>query len=147
CVYFYFIFWIIAACGRTGGLYLISVRCGRFSATNQHKKTQKCKHSHTKLFAEVQAANFGIICQVAWLARTKNLALGHYVRAVRYAKSFAHVVVGDENPDTTISEIEYYILNIVYCFWIYAGERFIEQDILRLSCEGSCDFGAPPLAT
>src|SRR6185369_14613328 len=95
CVYFYFIFWIIAACGRTGGLYLISVRCGRFSATNQHKKTQKCKHSHTKLFAEVQAANFGIICQVAWLARTKNLALGHYVRAVGNAKSFAHVVVGD----------------------------------------------------
>src|SRR6185503_5176716 len=98
-------------------------------------------------FAQVQSANFGVFSQLAWLPGTKNLAFGHYIRAVCYAKSFAYVVIGDENSDTTISEIEYYILNIVYSFWIDDGEGFVEQDVLRLSCQGSCDFRAAAFTT
>ena len=61
------------------------------------------------------------------MAGAKDLALRHYIRAVRYAKCFTHVVIGNEYPNTTISQVEYYILNIIYCFWIDSREGLVEQ--------------------
>ena len=71
------------------------------------------------------------------LARTKDFALRHYVRTVGYAKRLAHVVIGNQDTDATIPQVEYYILNVIYCFWIDARERLVEQDVLRFGCKSS----------
>ena len=36
-------------------------------------------------------------------ARPKNPTLGHYIGAVRHAKCFTHIVIGDQNTNATIS--------------------------------------------
>jgi hypothetical protein len=77
----------------------------------------------------------------------KDFAFRHYIRAVRYAKCFADVVIGDEYSNTTISQVEYYILNIIHCFWIDAREWLVEKNELRLAGQSSCYFSAPAFAT
>src|SRR5262245_23932276 len=80
------------------------------------------------------------------MSGAEDLALRHYIRAVRYAKCFANVVVRNEYSNTTISKVEYYILNIIYSFRIDPRERFVEQNILRFSCQSSCNFSTPSFA-
>ena len=102
--------------------------------------------SHAKFFAEVETAHFGVFRQFAWMSGAEDFSFRHYIRAIGYAKCFADVVIGNQNTDTTISQVEYYILNIIYRFWIDARKRFIEQDILRLGCKSSGYLGATPFA-
>ena len=65
------------------------------------------------------------------MSGAEDLALRHYIRAVSYAKCFAYVVIGDQNTNATISQVEYYILDIIYCFWIDSRERLVEQGHAR----------------
>ena len=80
------------------------------------------------------------------MSGAKNLALRHYIRTVSYAKCFAYVVVRHEYSNTTIPQVEYYILNIVYCFWIDTRERLVEQNVLWFRSQSSCYFSAPAFA-
>src|ERR1051325_6777257 len=153
----YFFFWIIAASAarqdynRSAALSCaISVHSLKIRQRIL-RKTQRLHRdlnnsSHTKLFAEVKATHFRIFREVPRLARTKNLPFRHDVSAVGDAQSLAHVVVGDQDTDTTISQVEYYILNIIDRFWIDTRKRLVEQDVVGLGCERSGYFGAPPLA-
>src|ERR1051326_2128043 len=104
------------------------------------------KFLHTKLFAEIKASHFRIFGEVPRLARTKNLPFRHDVNAVSDAQSLAYVVVCDQDTDTTISQVEYYILNVIYCFWIDTRKRLVEQDVMGFGCKCSGYFSAPPLA-
>src|ERR1044071_5764300 len=81
-----------------------------------------------------------------WLTRTKDLPFRHDVSTVRDAERLPHIVIGNQDTDTTISQVEYYILNIIYCFWIDARKGLVEQDVLRFGSKGSGYFRAPPLA-
>src|SRR6185369_17051464 len=152
-------FRIVAACGRMGGLYPItgllsanSVQtlcslclCSENCQPGQTQTAQRLHRdlknlSHAKLFAEVKPAYFCVFGKFAWVSGAKDLALRHYIRAVRYAKCFAYVVIGNEYSNAAISQVEYYILNIIYCFWIDARKRLVEQNVLRLGCQSSCYF-------
>src|SRR6185369_6138357 len=120
--------------------------------TTEARRTQRLhrdlkNRSHAKLFAQVKPAHFCVFGKLAWVSGAEDFALRHYICAVRYAKSFAHVVIGNEYPDTTISQVEYYILNIIHCFRIDTRERLVQQDVLRLGSQSSCYFSAPAFAT
>src|SRR5437763_10799473 len=97
----------------------------------------KIKHceSHTELFAEIEAPHFRVFCQVPRRAGTENFSFSHDVRAVRYTQGFTHIVIGYEDPDAATAQIQDDTLNIVDRFWIDSGERFIQENELRFSCE------------
>src|SRR6185503_15558547 len=80
------------------------------------------------------------------LARTENFSLGHYVCTVGDAKRFAHIVVRDENSNSTIAQVDDYILNIIDCFRIDAREGLVQQNVLRLGCKSSRYLGPATLA-
>ena len=103
--------------------------------------------SHTKFFAEVEPADFGVFGQFAWVSGAEDSALRHYIRTVSDAKRLAHVVIGDQDTNTTISQVEYYVLNVINRLWIDSGEWLIEQDVLRFGCKSSGYFSAAPLTS
>jgi hypothetical protein len=85
-------FRIIAGLAATGEI----ITDQRFSvADSVPQKVTKRTKLHAKFLAEVQPADFRVLCEIARLARTKDPALGHYIGPVSYAKRFAHVVIGD----------------------------------------------------
>src|SRR6476659_3343971 len=83
---------------------------------------------HAKFFAQIEPADFGIVCQILRLARSKNSSFRHDVGPVRDPESFSNVVIRDEDSDASITQVEYYILNVVDRFRIDARERFVQQD-------------------
>ena len=102
--------------------------------------------SHSELFAEIQTANFRVLSEIARLAGTKDPPLSHDISPIRYSQRLAYVVVGDEDPDTTISQVEYYILNVVHSLRIDAGEGFVEQDVLWFGRKRTRDLRSPTFA-
>src|SRR6185369_3534052 len=77
---------------------------------------------HAEFFAQIKAADFGIFRQILRLARPENSSFGHDVGPVRDPESFSDVVIGDEDSDAAIAQVQYYILNVVDGFRIDARE-------------------------
>src|SRR4051794_9074398 len=102
---------------------------------------------HAEFLAQIEAADFGIVCQILRLARSKNSSFRHDVSPVRDPESLSDVVIRDEDSDAAITQIEYYILNVVNSFRIDAREGLVKQNILRFGRECARNFGAPAFAT
>src|ERR1041385_7556747 len=109
----------------------------------------KIKHcdSHTELFAQIKPPHFRIFCQVPRRAGTENLSFSHDVRAVRHTEGFAHIVIGYEDADAATAQVQDDALDVVDGFWIDAGERLIQKNELRLSCERPRDLSPAPFAS
>ena len=95
-----------------------------------------------KSFAEVEAADFGVGDEVVRGAGAEDAAFGHYVGAVGDGEGFADVVVGDEDSDALLFEIEDDLADVVDGERVDAGEGFVEEDELRLGCETAGDLDA-----
>src|SRR5688500_9423639 len=102
--------------------------------------------SHAEFFAQIESPNFCVFCQLSWGARAKNFTLSHDVRSIGYAESFAHIVIGNQETDSAVAQIEYDILDIVNGFRVDAGERFVQKYILRFGCERPCYLSSSPFA-
>src|ERR1044072_4561987 len=98
---------------------------------------------HSEFLTEIEATYFSIFRQSAGRPRPKNLAFSHDVSAVGDPESFADVVIGNQNADAAAAQIQNHALNIINRFGINSGERFIEQNELRLGCQSTRDFGSP----
>ena len=95
----------------------------------------RVRQSHSEFFTQVKPTHFRVFCQVSWLAGSKNSTLSHDIGPISHAESFSNVVIGDENTNTTTTQIKYYILYVVDRLGIDAGERFIKEYVLRFSCQ------------
>src|SRR6188474_3633388 len=103
--------------------------------------------SHSEFFAQVQFSDLGIFGQLSGQSRPEDFAFSHDVGPVCYTEGFSDVMIGDQKPDTSITQIEYYILNVVDGFRIDTGKRLIQQYILRFGCECSRNLGSSSFTT
>src|SRR5665213_1093179 len=79
-------------------------------------------------------------------------ALGQYltgiddIRAIGQSERFPYVVIGDQHTNTPIGEMADEILNVAHRDRIDAGERFVEQHVVRPGRQRAGDLDAPTLA-
>src|SRR5262245_36238416 len=76
----------------------------------------------------------------------QHLAGMHDVGAVDQAKRLADIVVGDKHADAAPGEVAYELLDVGDSDGVNAGERLVEQHILRLAGERASDLEPSPLA-
>src|SRR5437763_15351142 len=109
----------------------------------------KIKHcdSHTELFAKIKPPHFRIFCQVARRAGTENFSFSHDVSAVRHTQGLTHVVIGYEDADAATAQIQDDTLDVVDRFGIDSGERFVQKNELRFSCEGPRNLSSASFAS
>src|SRR4029450_13234776 len=62
------------------------------------------------------------------------------------AECLACVVIGDQDADAAIAQIENHALDIIDSLGIDPGEGFVEEDKLGLSGEGASDLSPAALA-
>src|SRR5215813_12544817 len=93
---------------------------------------QRRMGSHAKFFAQIKSSNLSVSCQVARCAGAKYFSVSHNVRPIRHAKCLAHIMIRNQNPDATITQVEDDVLNIIDCFRIDPGKWFVKQNELRL---------------
>src|SRR5438046_9023008 len=105
------------------------------------------RDSHAEFFTEIKATDFCVFCQVARRTGAKYFALGHDVSAICHPEGFAYVVIGNQNSDSAIAQIQNHALNIVDGLRVDARKRFVEKDELGLCCQRASNLSPAPLAT
>src|SRR5436189_6044894 len=103
--------------------------------------------SHSKFLSEIKPSNLAVFCQGPWRTRAENAPFSHDVGPIRNTQRLTNIMVSDEDANTTITQVNYYILNIIHGLWIDAGERFVKQNVLRLSGQSPGYFSPASLAT
>jgi hypothetical protein len=93
-----------------------------------------------KPFAEVEAADIGVGDEFVGRAGAEDAAFGHDVGAVGDGEGFADVVVGDEDADSLLFEVEDDLADVVDGQRVDAGEGFVEEDELRLGRQAAGDL-------
>jgi hypothetical protein len=73
----------------------------------------------------------------------KDLAFNEQVGTVADGEGFRHVVVGNEDTDILVFEFGYNSLYVLNGNGVNTGKRFIEQDELRIYCQGAGNLGTP----
>src|ERR1700733_6250272 len=76
-----------------------------------------------KTFAQIHAAHFWIVGQLAGLAVTENSAVVDDVGPVGHRKRFAHVVIRDQYSDATGPQVADYFLQVQHGNGIDPGKR------------------------
>src|SRR5215831_4248155 len=99
-----------------------------------------------EILAEVNASYTFIIDDLIGFAEGEHQSFVNYVRVIADAKSFANVVVGNEDADASFLEKTDDLLYVEHGDRIDAGEGLIEQHEARAGREGGCDLDPAPLA-
>jgi hypothetical protein len=70
----------------------------------------------------------------------------HNVGPINDPQRVTHVMVGNQDADTTIFEVRHQVADVPDRDWIDAGKRLIEQDEIGRCRQRAGDLSAPPLA-
>src|SRR5215510_16264360 len=101
---------------------------------------------HTEFLAEIEAADLRVVDDVVLAPLHQDLSGIDDVGAVGEVECFAHVMVGDEHADTARGEPPHQPLNVDYGLGIDAGERFVEQHVIRPARQRAGDLDPAALA-
>ena len=77
----------------------------------------------------------------------KDHAIVHDVCPVGDPQRLPYVVVGDQNADAALLQVEDDVLDIGYCNGIDTREGFVQQDKPRRNHQRARNFRTPPLAS
>src|SRR6266849_7401448 len=102
--------------------------------------------SKREFLAEIDLAGPGVLGQLRRRSGRQDLAVVEDIRAVGDGERLAHVVVGDQDTDAALLEPAHDLLDIADGDGVYARERFVEQEIMRIGHEGPRDLEPAPLA-
>jgi len=92
----------------------------------------KIQDLKSESFAEVRAPNFRVFDKLGGQPALEYPPLGHDVGSVRDPERLPNVVIGDEDPDTVAFQVKNDFADVVDRERVYPGERFVEEDELRL---------------
>src|SRR2546430_5321089 len=96
--------------------------------------------SESEVLPKVDLADAFIINNFVRGSRGQYPALADDVGAVANAQCFAHVVIGDHDPDIALLEKPDDLLDVEHREWIDPGERLVEQNEARPCGERARDF-------
>src|SRR5438128_4262621 len=100
-----------------------------------------------ELLSQVDLPGYRIRCDLTGGACDENFAVVHDVGPVGDPQCLADVVVGDEDPDTFLTQAADDFLDVADRDRIDARERLVEQQVLGRRDEGTRDLDpAPPAA-
>src|SRR5438874_4607219 len=99
-----------------------------------------------EFFAQVDLPGDRIVGDLAGGARHEDLAVVENVRTVRDGQGLPHVVVGDQNADAAVPQAGDDLLDVGDGDGIDAGERLVQQQVLRPRHQRPRDLQPPPLA-
>ena len=99
------------------------------------------------MLSKINFAHFFIINDFVWLAAGQHGAVADDVGAVANTECFAHIVIGDQHANAAILQKCDDFLNVHDRNRVDTGERFVEQDKARISCQSARDFDTPAFAT
>src|SRR2546430_2394804 len=99
-----------------------------------------------ELLAEVDFSGYRIAGDLAARARHENLALVQDVGAIGDRERLTHVVVGDQDADAPVAQAPDDLLDVADGDGVDAGERLVEQQVLRRGHQRAGDLQPAPLA-
>src|SRR5882724_285331 len=99
-----------------------------------------------ELLSQVDLPGYRIRCDLTGGACDENFAVVHDVGPVGDPQCLADVVVGDEDPDTFLTQAADDFLDVADRDRIDARERLVEQQVLGRRDEGARDLEPAPLA-
>ena len=77
---------------------------------------------------------------------SQNVATVNDVGAIDQPEGFPHIVIGNQNADTSPFEVTHEILDIADRDRVNARERLVEEHERRFAGERAGDLAPPPLA-
>jgi hypothetical protein len=80
------------------------------------------------------------------IAGDQNLSIHNDVAAVADGQRLAHVMIGDEDPDVPLLELQNDVLDLAHGNRIHPGERLVEQQKLGVCSQGASDLHPAPLS-
>src|ERR1043165_8379859 len=95
---------------------------------------------HAEFFAQIEPADFGVVDDLVGGAFAQHLTRIDDVGAIREAKGFAHIVVGDQHADAASGEMAHQLLDVADRDRVDAGERLVEQHVGRAGGERTRDL-------
>src|SRR5205823_4228700 len=99
-----------------------------------------------EFLAEIEPAHVGIGDDLLGAALGENLSSIDDIGAVGEAERLADIMVGDQDADAAIGEMAHQLLNIADRNRIDAGERLVEQHVVRTRRQRARDLDAATLA-
>jgi hypothetical protein len=98
-------------------------------------------------FADVVAADVGVVEDLLAVAVGEDPAFADDVAAVGDFQGLAELVVGQQDPDVEgVDQVADLLLDLADRLGVDARERLVEHDELGVGDEGAGDLGPPPLA-
>src|SRR5579883_1637534 len=101
---------------------------------------------HAGLLAEINAPHIGIGDDLRRRPFHQHAALMEDIGAIDDLQGLTHIVIGDENADAAILEMGDEVADFGDRDRIDAGERFVEENEMRLRRQRARDLDAAPLA-
>ena len=101
----------------------------------------------SKILSQVNLLNFEITSKLTWGAIAKDSPLVYYISPVGYIQSFSNVVIGNQDPDSTFSQLGNDALNVPHGQRVYSRKRFIQKDKLRRQDKRARDLEPSSLAS
>src|SRR5262245_25933862 len=101
---------------------------------------------HAEFLAEIEAADLGVVDDVVLAPLHQDLSGIDDVGAVGEVERLAHVMVGDEHADPARGEPPHQPLNVDHGLGIDAGERLVEQHVIRPARQRASDLHPAALA-
>src|SRR5688572_21370001 len=98
-----------------------------------------------EVLSEIYLSDSLIVDDLLGLPEGEDRTLVDDVGVVTDAERFAHVVVGDQDPDAALLEVADDLLDVEHGDRIHARERLVQEDEARARRERACDLHAPPL--
>src|SRR5690242_1946625 len=117
----------------------------RTSLLQQKLYRRATRLSHRKALAQIDAFHLWVMSQFCRSSGSEDSALINNVGAVGHREGLAHIMVGDQNANSALLQIENNLLQIEHGNWVDAGERLIEQDKLRLDGQAARNLHPPAL--
>src|SRR5262245_17893710 len=109
-------------------------------------RTSEPPHSNAEFLAEIEAANLGIVHNVVLAALHQDLARINDVRAVGEVEGLADIVVGNEHPNAAAGQTPHEPLDFDHGLGVDAGERLVQQHLIRTARKPAADLGATALS-
>src|SRR5262252_3593156 len=104
------------------------------------------KKLHPEFLAEVEPADVRVVDDVLGPALHQHLARIDDVGPVGEAERLAHIVVGDQHADAALGQVAHQRLDVADRDRVDAGERLVEEHVVRPAREGARDLDAAALA-
>src|SRR5262249_21059545 len=117
------------------------IQCDRHART-----TTGLTPLHAEFLAQVEPADVRVVDDIVSPALHQDLARVDDIGAVGEAERLAHIVVGDQHADAALGQMAHQRLDVADRDRIDAGERLVEQHVVRPGRERARDLDATAFA-